>query len=312
MGAFPERAPSEQFGLGEEFPIYWVNYAAAEAFCRTISAQAVRSGTMPPSWEFRLPTEAQWEYACRAATLTATSFGDQLGRHQANFHGAPLNGGKDGAPRRATPVGSYPPNHWDLSDMHGNIFELCKRGAEESCLTGPIRPLRNRAMLIRTEQAMDFSKIHTINRVAFDSATEADVVDVLRSGAENVISLVAEEDGEIVGHIMFSPVQLTGAADVRAMALAPMAVTPQRQRAGIGSALVRAGIEECQRRGIDAVFVVGHPTYYPRFGFKPASSVGFACEFDVPDEAFLVVELVAGVLDGKTATVHFHPAFKEG
>jgi putative acetyltransferase len=167
-------------------------------------------------------------------------------------------------------------------------------------------------MRIRMEQAMDFSKIHAINRAAFGSATEADVVDVLRSGVENVFSLVAEEDGEIVGHIMFSPVQLTGAADVRAMALAPMAVTPERQRAGIGSALVRAGLEECQRLGIDAVFVVGHPTYYPRFGFKSASSVGFVCGFEVADEAFMVAELVAGVLDGKMATVHFHPAFKEG
>ncbi len=167
-------------------------------------------------------------------------------------------------------------------------------------------------MLIRTEQVTDIPEIHAINRAAFDAATEANLVDVLRSGAENVVSLVAEEDGEIVGHIMFSPVQLTGAADVRAMALAPMAVAPGRQRAGIGSALVRAGLEKCQRLGIDAVFVVGHPTSYPRFGFKSASSVGFACEFDVPDEVFMVAELAAGVLDGKTATVTFHPAFKEG
>jgi putative acetyltransferase len=167
-------------------------------------------------------------------------------------------------------------------------------------------------MLTRKEEPMDVPKIHAINRAAFDAATEADIVDVLRSDAEHVLSLVAEEDGEIVGHIMFSTVQLIGAADVRAMALAPMAVPPERQRAGIGSALVRAGVEQCQRLGIDAVFVVGHPTYYPRFGFKPASSLGFVCEFEVPDEAFMVAELVAGVLDGKTATVHFHPAFKGG
>jgi putative acetyltransferase len=167
-------------------------------------------------------------------------------------------------------------------------------------------------MRIRTEQVMDAPKIHAINRAAFDSATEADVVDVLRSSVANVVSLVAEVDTEIVGHIMFSPVELSGAADVRAMGLAPMAVTPERQRAGIGSALVRAGLKECQRLGIDAVFVVGHPTYYPRFGFKPACSVGFVCGFEVQDEAFMVAELKAGVLDGKTATVHFHPAFKEG
>jgi putative acetyltransferase len=167
-------------------------------------------------------------------------------------------------------------------------------------------------MLIRTEQPMDVPKIRAINRAAFDTATEADIVDVLRSDAEHVLSLVAEEDGEIVGHIMFSTVQLIGAADVRAMALAPMAVTPERQRAGIGSALVRAGLEQCQRMGIDAVFVVGHPTYYPRFGFKPASSLGLVCEFEAPDEAFMVAELVSGILEGKTATVYFHPAFKGG
>ncbi len=127
MGGLPERPPSEQFGLGEEFPVYWVNYAAAEDFCRRLSAQATRSGVMPSGWEFRLPTEAQWEYGCRAGTVTATAFGDQLGRHQANFEGEPLNGGKEGqAPRRATPVGSYPPNRWGLCDMHGNIFEWCR------------------------------------------------------------------------------------------------------------------------------------------------------------------------------------------
>jgi putative acetyltransferase len=176
---------------------------------------------------------------------------------------------------------------------------------------GTDRSLEERAMLIRTEQVTDIPKIDSINRAAFDSATEADVVDRLRSSAEHVISLVAEDDGEIVGHIMFSPVRLTGAANVRAMALAPMAVTPERQRTGIGSALVRAGLEECRRLGIDAVFVVGHPTYYPRFGFTPASGVGFVCEFEVPDEVFMVAQLVAGVLDGKTATVHFHSAFKD-
>ncbi len=167
-------------------------------------------------------------------------------------------------------------------------------------------------MLIRTERAMDIPEIHAINRVAFDSATEANLVDVLRSGAENVLSLVAEEEGQIVGHILFSPVQLTGAVDIVAMALAPIAVTPERQRAGIGSALVRAGLRECRRMGIEAVFVIGHPTYYPRFGFKSASSLGFVCEFEVPDEAFMVAELVAGAIDGAAATVQFHPAFKEG
>lgn len=199
-------------------------------------------------------------------------------------------------------------------DRHGDRVPAYRSGAPKRnrALRDRSVILRNRVMLIRTEQPMDVPKIRALNRAVFDATTEADIIDVLRSDAENVLSLVAEEGGEIVGHIMFSPVQLIGAADVRAMALAPMAVSPECQRAGIGSALVRAGLEECQCLGTDAVFVVGHPTYYPRFGFKPASSLGFVCEFEVPDEAFMVAELAAGILDGKTAIVHFHPAFNGG
>ena len=127
MGALPERVPTPQFGQGDAFPVYWVSYLAAEAFCRSLSAQAIRSGRMPGSWELRLPTEAQWEYACRAGTVTATSFGDRLGPDQANFRSQPLEAAQNEAvPRRATPVGSYPANRWGLCDMHGNVFEWCR------------------------------------------------------------------------------------------------------------------------------------------------------------------------------------------
>jgi putative acetyltransferase len=173
------------------------------------------------------------------------------------------------------------------------------------------RSVQNVAMHIRAEQPTDIPKIHMVNAAAFGAPAEADLVDALRERASETISLVADDAGDIVGHIMFSPVQLTGADDVRAMALAPMAVAPDRQRAGIGSALVRAGLAECTRQHVDAVFVVGHPEYYPRFGFARASSAGFACEFDVADDAFMMIELAAGALRGRTATVHFHPAFKE-
>ena len=165
-------------------------------------------------------------------------------------------------------------------------------------------------MYIRRETSEDVPKIRTINMTAFGSVTEADIVDVLRSEADNVISLVAEDDGDIVGHIMFSPVDVAGAPDLRAMALAPMAVIPQRQGTGVGSTLVRTGLEESRRSGAAAVFVVGHPTYYPRFGFAMGSTLGFRCEFDVLDAAFMVVELVPGALAGRSGVVHFHEAFR--
>ena len=122
-------------------------------------------------------------------------------------------------------------------------------------------------MHVREEAPADIPHVHALNCAAFESSTEARIVDALR-GQPDVISLVAEEDGHVVGHIMFSPVRLRGADDVRAMALAPMAVAPARQRAGIGSALVRDGLARCRELGVDALFVVGHPEYYPRFGFS--------------------------------------------
>lgn len=94
------------------------------------------------------------------------------------------------------------------------------------------------------------------------------------------------------------------------MALAPMAAIPDRQRRGIGSALVRAGLEECRRRGVEAVFVIGHPDYYPRFGFTRASRFGVSSEFEVPDDAFMALELADGALRERSRVVHFHEIFR--
>ena len=119
VGAFPNEAPSATFGEGDDVPVYWINFEEAEGFCSALTERARRgSSALPSTWEFRLPTEAQWEYACRAGTVTATAFGNRLGRRQANFGGAPLDGGDDSpAERRATKVGSYPANPWGISDM---------------------------------------------------------------------------------------------------------------------------------------------------------------------------------------------------
>ena len=118
---------TEQLPEGDEFPVGNVNFAEAEAFCRKLTEVSRRSGELPRGWEFRLPTEAQWEYACRAGTTTATSFGDRLSSKQANFKGKPYNGAEPGPSLgRAAKVGSYPANAWGLYDMHGNTFEWCR------------------------------------------------------------------------------------------------------------------------------------------------------------------------------------------
>jgi formylglycine-generating enzyme required for sulfatase activity len=116
-----------QGGEGEDLPVYNVNYAEAEGFCQKLTERAHASGDLPREWEFRLPTEAQWEYACRAGTTTATSFGNKLSSKQANFQGQPYNGAEKGPSLKwATKVGSYPANAWGLHDMHGNVVEWCR------------------------------------------------------------------------------------------------------------------------------------------------------------------------------------------
>lgn len=127
VGAFPNKLPSDDFGKGDDFPLYWVNFPSAETFCAKATDAAQRSGDLPKGWAFRLPTEAQWEYACRAGTTTATVFGEGLGRDQANFGGPVYNGGRDmPALRKASLVGKYPPNAWGIHDMHGNVWEWCR------------------------------------------------------------------------------------------------------------------------------------------------------------------------------------------
>jgi sulfatase modifying factor 1 len=111
----------------DDFPVGNVNFAEAETFCRQLTELGRRAGDLPRGWEFRLPTEAQWEYACRAGTTTATAFGDKLSSEQANFKGRPYNGAESGPSLgRAARVGSYPANDWGLHDMHGNTFEWCR------------------------------------------------------------------------------------------------------------------------------------------------------------------------------------------
>ena len=126
VGKLPGKATAE-LPEGDDLPVGDVNFAHAEAFCAELTGLGRKDGTLPEGWEFRLPTEAQWEYACRAGTTTATSFGDKLSTKQANFKNMPYNGAEEGPSLgKATKVGSYPANAWGLHDMHGNTFEWCR------------------------------------------------------------------------------------------------------------------------------------------------------------------------------------------
>lgn len=165
---------------------------------------------------------------------------------------------------------------------------------------------------IRSEKPDDLTAIHRVNELAFGQPAEANLVEVLRRNGKVVISLVAVENDEVVGHILFSPATIE--ADdriVNIVGLAPMAVLPAYQNRGIGSALVKAGLEECRKAGHAAVIVLGHPEYYPRFGFVPASRFGIKSEYDVPDEVFMAMELQAGALVGCSGVAKYQPEFSE-
>jgi putative acetyltransferase len=125
---------------------------------------------------------------------------------------------------------------------------------------------------IRPETKEDIVKIWKLNASAFDTEAEANLVDNLRESGARLISLVAEINKKAVGHILFSPVMLSGkGTDVKIAGLAPMAVMPDHQNQGIGTALVRKGLRHCKSKGYQAAVVLGHPDYYPRFGFMPCS-----------------------------------------
>ena len=165
-------------------------------------------------------------------------------------------------------------------------------------------------MNIRTEKPSDVDKIWSINAEAFETEDEANLVNALRDSGVSYISLVAEEDDELVGHILFTTVELIGDdAGLRLMGLAPMSVVPKLQNKGIGSLLVKAGIEQCVSKGFDAIVVLGHPEYYPKFGFVPSVKYAISSEYEVPDDTFMVLELKEGSLRGKQGVIKYHETF---
>jgi len=158
-------------------------------------------------------------------------------------------------------------------------------------------------IVVRAEQPGDYSAVRAIHVAAFGGTQEANLVDALRSQA-GVTSLVAVRSGQVLGHILFSPATVEGTPIV---ALAPMAVKPGHQRQGIGSRLVREGLQSVG--AARACVVLGHPEFYPRFGFAPAPPQGITCPWPVPDEVFMVVALSPPRLEGLRGVVAYHPAF---
>jgi putative acetyltransferase len=162
--------------------------------------------------------------------------------------------------------------------------------------------------VIRQETPADHDAIREVNRLAFGRDDEARLVDALREGGYARVSLVDEEGGLIVGHILFSDLPIvTPHGTVDALALAPMAVLPSRQRQGIGSLLVREGLRVCREAGHRVVVVLGHPEFYPRFGFSAGLAERLRSPFSGP--AFMAVELVPGAPDGVEGEVRYPPPF---
>ena len=164
-------------------------------------------------------------------------------------------------------------------------------------------------MRIRNEIPEDFAAIHAVNSAAFARPEEGNLVNALRDRVAPFISLVAEHEGVLVGHILFTPVTLTDFPEMKLMGLGPVAVEPSQQRRGIGAALILAGLERCREQGVGAVVLLGHPEYYPRFGFRRAAEFGIRCEFGPCDDSFMVIEIDPGYLRGAYGLAKYHEAF---
>ena len=171
--------------------------------------------------------------------------------------------------------------------------------------------LRQIDLDIRQEISTDIPGIRFVEEQAFQRPIEADLVDLCRRRDKTILSLVATRAGSVAGHIMFTPVVLEPAHDgLRGLGLGPIAVLPEWQRTGIGSRLMRAGMELCREQGHDFIVLLGDPRYYSRFGFTPARNFGLSSDYGDGDE-FQIMELRPGVLAGASGKVKYIPEFKE-
>ena len=170
--------------------------------------------------------------------------------------------------------------------------------------------VRNRRMrmTIREEIDADFAEIAEITRAAFGGEYEVGLIEKLRGARLVALSLVAVEEGSAIGHVLFSELQVeVNGRKVKTVALAPVAVRPDRQRLGIGSKLIESGLKFVRNRGYEAVIVLGHPNFYPRFGFSAALTASLNAPFS--GKAFMGLELAPGSLSGNNGSVIYPDAF---
>jgi putative acetyltransferase len=160
---------------------------------------------------------------------------------------------------------------------------------------------------VREERVDDIAAVRNLNRSAFGQDQESNIVDALRANGAALLSLVATVNDQIVGHIVYSPASIDG--NLMGAALGPMAVLPECQRQGIGSKLIETGTRKLEEAGCPFIIVVGHADYYPRFGFRPASKHRIKCEWDVPDNAFMLLVLDQAKMESVSGLAKFRHEF---
>jgi len=178
----------------------------------------------------------------------------------------------------------------------------------------------NQTITIRKEESFDHNWVIELTEKAFETLeisdhNEGKLVDKLRKAPTFIeeLSLVAEHNGQVVGHILFTPIIIdNGDQQFQSLVLAPVSVLPEFQKMGIGGQLIRGGHQKAKELGFQSAILLGHPEYYPRFGYRPASTWGIKTHYELPsDDVFMAVELTEGALSNVSGMVIFPPEFGE-